>query len=103
MLVHQRSDAGYDFGTLDKAGLIKAILMERRIEFLAEGFRANDVLRRGDPLNSYGAGAVILSGGLGVANNIYAAGRLGFSNSTNISVAYQYYNASNNSIDTVFG
>ena len=59
--VHQRSDAGYDFGTLDKAGLIKAILMERRIEFLAEGFRANDVLRRGDPLNSYGAGAVILS------------------------------------------
>jgi hypothetical protein len=59
--VHQRSDATYDFGTLDKAGLIKAILMERRIEFLAEGFRANDVLRRGDPLNSYGAGAVILS------------------------------------------
>ena len=49
------------------------------------------------------SGAVILSGGLGVANNIYAAGRLGFSNSTNISVAYQYYNASNNSIDTVFG
>ena len=59
--VHQRSDATYDFGTLDKAGLIKAILMERRIEFLAEGFRANDVLRRGDPLNSYGAGAVIQS------------------------------------------
>jgi hypothetical protein len=59
--VHQRSDATYDFGTLDKAGLIKAILMERRIEFLAEGFRANDVLRRGDPLNSFGAGAVILS------------------------------------------
>jgi len=49
------------------------------------------------------SGAVILSGGLGVANNIYAAGRFGFSNSTNISVAYQYYNASNNSIDTVFG
>lgn len=59
--VHQRSDATYDFGTLSKADLIKAILMERRIEFLAEGFRANDVLRRGDPLNSFGAGAVILS------------------------------------------
>jgi hypothetical protein len=59
--VHKRSDAGYDFGTLAKADLIKAILMERRIEFLAEGFRANDVLRRGEPLNSFGAGAVIQS------------------------------------------
>ena len=35
--------------------------MERRIEFIAEGFRANDVLRRGEPLNSFGAGAVIQS------------------------------------------
>ena len=59
--VHQRSDATYDFGTLDKSGLIKAILMERRIEFLAEGFRANDVLRRGEPLNSFGAGTIIQS------------------------------------------
>jgi hypothetical protein len=59
--VHQRSDATYDFGTLDKSGLIKAILMERRIEFLAEGFRANDVLRRGEPLNSFGAGSIIQS------------------------------------------
>jgi hypothetical protein len=59
--VHQRSDASYDFGTLDKSGLIKAILMERRIEFLAEGFRANDVLRRGEPLNSFGAGSIIQS------------------------------------------
>jgi hypothetical protein len=59
--VHKRSDASYDFGTLAKADLIKAILMERRIEFIAEGFRANDVLRRGEPLNSFGAGAVIQS------------------------------------------
>lgn len=57
--VHQRSDAGYTFGTLAKADLVKAILTERRIEFLAEGFRANDVLRRGEPLNSFGAGALI--------------------------------------------
>jgi len=57
--VHRRSDAGYDFGTLDKAGLIKAILTERRIELFAEGFRTNDIVRRGEPINSFGAGALI--------------------------------------------
>jgi len=57
--VHQRSDASYAFGTLAKADLVKAILTERRIEFLAEGFRANDVLRRGEALNSFGAGSLI--------------------------------------------
>lgn len=58
--VRHRSDASYKFATLDKAGLIDAILLERRIELLAEGFRANDVLRRGQPLDSFGAGAKIL-------------------------------------------
>lgn len=57
--VHKRSDASYDFGTLSKTELVRAILTERRIEFLAEGFRANDVLRRGEPLNSFGAGSII--------------------------------------------
>jgi hypothetical protein len=57
--VHNRSDAGYDFGTPDKAALISAILTERRIELLAEGFRSNDILRRGQPINSFGAGAMI--------------------------------------------
>ncbi|WP_367915755.1 RagB/SusD family nutrient uptake outer membrane protein [Leadbetterella sp. DM7] len=57
--VHHRSDPTYDFGTLDKAGLIQAILTERRIELFAEGFRSNDILRRAQPLNSFGAGAVI--------------------------------------------
>ena len=57
--VHQRSDASYAFGTLAKADLVKVILTERRIEFLAEGFRANDVLRRGEALNSFGAGSLI--------------------------------------------
>ncbi|TDE16494.1 RagB/SusD family nutrient uptake outer membrane protein [Dyadobacter psychrotolerans] len=57
--VRKRSDAAYQFGTLDKAGLIAAILTERRIELLAEGFRANDVLRRAQPLNSFGAGTLI--------------------------------------------
>lgn len=57
--VHMRSDATYEFGTLDKAGLINAILTERRIELLAEGFRANDVVRRGQPMNSFGANTMI--------------------------------------------
>lgn len=57
--VHLRSDATYDFGTLDKAGLINAILTERRIELLAEGFRANDIVRRGMPINSFGANIMI--------------------------------------------
>ena len=58
--VHGRSDAGYVFAALDtKSDVIKAILTERRIEFLAEGFRANDVTRRGEPMVSFGAGATI--------------------------------------------
>jgi hypothetical protein len=58
--VHERSDKGYDFGTLDKAGLVKAILTERRIELFAEGFRTNDIVRRAEPINSFGAGALIM-------------------------------------------
>lgn len=58
--VHGRSDAAYVFPALDtKSDVVKSILVERRIEFLGEGFRANDVLRRGEPLNSFGAGAII--------------------------------------------
>ena len=58
--VHGRSDAAYVFAALDtKSDVIKAILTERRIEFLAEGFRANDVTRRGEPMVSFGAGATI--------------------------------------------
>lgn len=57
--IHLRSDATYEFATLDKAGLISAILTERRIELFAEGFRANDILRRGQSIRSFGAGATI--------------------------------------------
>lgn len=58
--VHARSDASYVFPSLaTKAEVVRAILTERRIELLGEGFRANDVLRRGEPLNSFGAGAII--------------------------------------------
>jgi hypothetical protein len=48
------------------------------------------------------SGAVVITGGLGVNNNIYTAGRVGFANSST-SVAYSYYNAVTDSIDTVFG
>ena len=43
--VHKRSDAAYVFPALDQAGLISAILIERRIELLGEGFRSNDITR----------------------------------------------------------
>ena len=55
------------------------------------------------PSTNATSGAVTITGGLGVSNNIYTAGRVGFSNSTNISVAYTYYNATTDSLDTVFG
>ena len=56
-----------------------------------------------NPSGNAVSGSVLITGGLGVANNIYTGGRVGFSNATNQSVVYQYYNASNNSLDTVFG
>jgi len=49
------------------------------------------------------SGAVIIQGGLAVNNNISTGGRIAFSNSVNITVAYLVYNVSTNSIDTVFG
>lgn len=49
------------------------------------------------------SGAVKITGGLGVANNIYTAGRVGWSNSTNVSVVYQQYNSTTGSLDVVFG
>ncbi|MFT4031088.1 MAG: RagB/SusD family nutrient uptake outer membrane protein [Siphonobacter sp.] len=47
--VHARSDASYTFSstvTSTKDDLVNAILIERRIELLGEGFRSNDLLRR---------------------------------------------------------
>jgi len=57
--VHHRSDPSYDFGTLNQAQLINAILTERRIELLGEGFRSNDLLRLNLPIQSIGAGTSI--------------------------------------------
>jgi hypothetical protein len=58
--VRKRSDATYEFGTLaSSTELVDAILKERRIEFLAEGLRYNDIARKAAPLPSLGAGASI--------------------------------------------
>jgi hypothetical protein len=48
------------------------------------------------------SGAVTITGGLGVLNNLYVGGRVGYSNTANVSVVYTYYNPSTNSLDTVF-
>ena len=58
--VRTRSDATYVYGALTTpAALEAAILKERRIELLAEGFRYNDLARKAAPLPSFGAGASI--------------------------------------------
>jgi hypothetical protein len=48
-------------------------------------------------------GALQVRGGVGVADSIYVGNRVGFVNTSNVSVVYQYYNAATNSLDTVFG
>jgi len=58
--VRNRSDAAYTFPTFaNKAALVDAILLERRIEFLGEGLRVPDLQRRNMPINSVGAGRLI--------------------------------------------
>jgi len=59
--VHNRSDASWTYTGTTKTDLVNAILTERRIELLAEGFRTNDIFRRGQAINSRGAGAAIES------------------------------------------
>jgi hypothetical protein len=48
-------------------------------------------------------GALQVAGGIGVGNNVYVAGRVGYVNAANVSFVYQYYNTATNSLDTVFG
>ena len=57
--VHKRSDATTTLSSSGKDDLINKILTERRIELLGEGFRAPDLLRRGQAIPSYGAGSSI--------------------------------------------
>lgn len=52
--VRHRSDAAYDFGVLAGTGLTAAILKERRIELLGEGFRYNDLARTNTALPAVG-------------------------------------------------
>jgi hypothetical protein len=40
--------------------------------------------------------------GVDVANSIVVGNRVGFANTNNVTVVYQYYNAATNSLDTVF-
>jgi hypothetical protein len=48
-------------------------------------------------------GSLLVTGGVGVSDSIYVGNRIGFSNTSNVSMVYQYYNAATNSLDTVFG
>jgi hypothetical protein len=48
-------------------------------------------------------GALLVSGGLGVGDSVYAKNRVGFVSTSNVSVVYQVYNSVANSLDTVFG
>jgi len=58
--VRTRSDASFVYGALTTpAALEAAILKERRIELLAEGFRYNDLARKAAPLPSFGVGSSV--------------------------------------------
>ncbi|GAB4039159.1 RagB/SusD family nutrient uptake outer membrane protein [Spirosoma gilvum] len=48
------SDVYTEAGLANSAGLVNAILLERRIELLGEGFRSNDLLRTNQPLPAKG-------------------------------------------------
>jgi hypothetical protein len=48
-------------------------------------------------------GTLLVTGGVGVSGNVYVGNRIGFSNTSNVSIVYQYYNTTTNSLDTVFG
>lgn len=53
--VRQRSDATTTLAPANQTALIDAILLERRIEFLGEGLRNNDLLRLLQPIPAKGA------------------------------------------------
>lgn len=58
--VHLRSDPSFVFPTFaSKQDLVNAILLERRIELLGEGFRAPDAQRRLLPLPAVGLGTPV--------------------------------------------
>jgi hypothetical protein len=63
------------------------------------------VISNTTPTTSNVTGALVVAGGVGITGNLYigGAGALGFSSNANVSVAYQVYNPTYNSIDTIFG
>jgi hypothetical protein len=69
----------------------------------AQGSSANVAIN----LVPKGNGSVMITGNttstINVANSLYVGGVVGFANANNISVVYQSYNASTNSLDVVFG
>lgn len=69
----------------------------------AQGSSANVAIN----LLPKGNGSVMITGNttstINVANSLYVGGVVGFANANNISVVYQSYNASTNSLDVVFG
>ncbi len=64
--VRQRSDAATTLAPADKNALIAAILLERRIELLGEGFRTSDVTRTGAEFAAKGS-----VGAYGPSSNLY--------------------------------
>ena len=62
-------------------------------------FQANNT----SPSTSTTTGALLVAGGVGVGNNVYVGGKVGWVNPSNQSVVYQYYNTATNSLDTIFG
>ena len=48
-------------------------------------------------------GALQVAGGIGVGGSVYVKDKVGFVNTSNVSVVYQIYNAATGSLDTVFG
>ncbi len=64
--VRQRSDATVTLAPATKDDLINAILLERRIELLGEGFRSSDVTRTGGSFNAKGSVAAY-----GPSSNLY--------------------------------
>jgi hypothetical protein len=63
------------------------------------------IIANSTPSISNGTGALIVQGGVGVTGNIYIGANsvMGFANSASNSVVYQVYNATTNSLDTIFG
>lgn len=48
-------------------------------------------------------GTIVVTGGVGISDSVYVGNKVGYANSANVSVAYTFYNANTNSLDTVFG